>query len=274
MSEQIELFTPAVAHKEKALGALQRFAIGEAKGHVESARQIDAYLADLGTLTLAVDVLLSLGIRPKTKPSSLARVWARIQRTGTDLPRPVRCVVEALLCERIVQLLPGDFCEFLDSNAKRLHVGTCYLVLNRPEQAHKKLLHSLSSHPAESYPRLWGYFADASFLPRRREEANSGYLRALLMDPQAVDVDRLKRPDLRCVVDDLRAQHEEETARGCSRFTPGWKQCCRFPGEAPGWPGSSERGGSIIVRSCCCIRPSAITKLSPACASTSPGSTE
>lgn len=213
VGRQIELFTPALKHKEKALEALRRFAIAEGKGQLESARQIDPYLAELGTLTQAADFLLSLGIHAKTKPGGLARAWARVQQAGTYLPRTVCSVVESLLCGRIVQLLPEDDCGFVDPKQERLHVGACYLVLNCPGDAHRRLLDYLTRHREEPQARLWGYFGDASFLLKRHEECNSGYLRGLVMDPQAVDLERLQHPDLRRILESLRRQHDEETAR-------------------------------------------------------------
>jgi hypothetical protein len=60
---------------------------------------------------------------------------------------------------------------------------------------------------------LWGYFGDACHLLKRHDESNSGYVRALFMDPQRVDIAMLKSPELRQIYEDLASRRGDEVAR-------------------------------------------------------------
>lgn len=213
LTKQINLFTPAIAYKEKALDAMQRFALKEAQNHLKTAQQIDPYLADLDTLSRAVEFLLDLSVQPKTKTSGLTRAWRKVCEARKSVPRAVHSVLESLICNRVLQLLPPDYCDYVDSKTRTLHIAYCYLVLNRPDEAHKKLLDYLTSHPDETHACLWGYFGDASYQLKRHEESKSGYLRAFFMDPQSVDLERLQNPQLQQIYKNLCRQHPEETAR-------------------------------------------------------------
>lgn len=213
MPEQIELFSAAIAHKQKALEALQRFAFRKAKTQLEIAREIDPYLADLATLLQATKWLLNRGVHAKSKPPGLLKAWHRVEKARTALPCAVHAIVEPLICELMVQCLPPDYTDFIDPKEKTLHIGYCYVALNRFEEAHEKLLDYLTAHAAESHPRLWGYFGDAAYKLNRRDESNSGYLRALFIDAQSVDMARLRHPGLQRIYRDLRRRHIQETAR-------------------------------------------------------------
>ena len=213
MTYQPDLFSAAVEHKRKALDALQRFAFRQAKTELETAHAIDPYLADIESLLQSAEFLAKLGIDLGSKSSALARAWDKVREARDALPRAVHSGVETLICERLAQCLPPDYSDFVDSARKTLHVGYCWLILNRPKEAHSRLLAYLTSHLNDSYPELWGYFGDASYQLNRREESNSGYLRALFMNPQAVDLEQIRHPGLQRIVEDLRSQHPEETAR-------------------------------------------------------------
>lgn len=213
MTAQIELFTVAIEHKEKALDAMRRFALPQAKAELQVAQEIDPSLADVRTLMQATEFLTELGLNAKTRSSGLARAWQKIEEARAGLSRATHALTESLICDRVVQCLPADYSEFVDPKEKTLHVGYCYLVLNRFEAAHRKLLDYLTSHYKKSHPRLWGYFGDACYKLNRHDECNSGYLRALFMDAQAVDIERLRYPNLQGVFDELRRQYPDETAR-------------------------------------------------------------
>ncbi len=213
MSKQIDLFTAAIGHKQKALKELHRLALTRARTELETAQEIDPYLADLKTLLEATEFLLTLGIHPKTRSSGLTRAWQKVQEVRSALPRAVHSVAETLICERAITCLPPDYSDFVDPERKILHIGYCYLVLNRFEEAHKTLLDYLTAHPEESHPELWGYFGDASYQLKRHKEWNGGYLRALFMDAQMVDMERIQHPELKRIFEELRRQHPEETAR-------------------------------------------------------------
>lgn len=225
---QISLFTPAIEHKERALQAMRHLKLEEARKELLTAKEIDPSLADLGMLIAGVEFLFGLSINSRTRPKGLAQAWRRLHETKDPsatapikMSRALHSFLESLLCQRVLELLPPDYCDFSAPDTQTLHVGYCYLALGQTEMAHKKLLDYLStslktgftSRPDESHPILWGYFGDASYLLNRHEESNSGYVRALFMDPQSADMRMLKNPDLRRIYHELSAQHEAEIAR-------------------------------------------------------------
>ncbi len=213
MPDQLGLFSVTVDHKQSALDCLQRFDLPQAKTELETASEIDFYLADVQTLLQCTNFLIDLGLSPHSKAASLAKAWLELQKESANLNAAARSFLETLICERIVQIVPNDFAGFTDAD-ETLHVGYCFLVLNQPEQAYRKLLDFLTSRPSdESYPQLWGYFGDACYRLNHREECNSGYLCALFMQPQAVDLAQLAHPDLKRILEELCVQHDEETAR-------------------------------------------------------------
>ena len=65
MGTQIELFTVAIEHKEKALDAMRRFALPQAKAELQVAQEIDPSLADVKTLLQATEFLTELGLNAK-----------------------------------------------------------------------------------------------------------------------------------------------------------------------------------------------------------------
>ncbi len=230
MSEQIGLFTPAIEHKQQALDAIKQFSFPEAKNHLEIAKEIDPYLADLNTLARAVDFLLNLGIHQETEPTGLAQAWEKVKNARTTQARAMNNIMESWLCERIVEFLPQDFCDYVDTKQSTLHIGYCYLILNRPEEAHKKLLNYLTSRSDEIHPRLWGYYGDAAYKLNSHKDSNSGYLRALFMDVQSVDLDSLHHPQIRKIYSELCRQHPEETARALLPINSWFRGILHIPG--------------------------------------------
>ena len=65
MTIQIELFTVAIEHMEKALDAMRRFALPQAKAELRVAQEIDPSLADVKTLLQATEFLTELGLNAK-----------------------------------------------------------------------------------------------------------------------------------------------------------------------------------------------------------------
>ncbi|MFQ5649518.1 MAG: hypothetical protein ACE5IY_06210 [bacterium] len=210
---QINLFTAAVEHKQKALDYLQHFSLAQARAELEAAQNIDPYLADIKTLQQAVDTLLEQGINADSEVSTLAGVWEALRGRGPSLTRTVRTIVERLICQQIVRLVAAEYCDFVVPEKETLHIGYCCLVLERPQDAHRVLLEYLTAHPESLHARLWGYFGDAATLLQYDEEANTGYLHALFVDVQAVDMEFLQSPELRRVYKMLRREHDDLVSR-------------------------------------------------------------
>jgi tetratricopeptide (TPR) repeat protein len=210
---QISLFTPAIDHKERALAAMRHLALEEALKALRASKQIDPSLADLDMLIQAAEFLHHLGVNPKTRVPGLASAWQHLTEARSTMSRAQHSVLESLICQHVLELLPPDYCDYAAPESRTLHIGYCYLVLSHPEAAHKKLLDYLTSRPSDFHPALWGYFGDACHLLKRHDESNSGYVRALFMDPQRVDIAMLKSPELRQIYEDLASRRGDEVAR-------------------------------------------------------------
>ena len=213
MPNQINLFTPAIEHKQAALDAMQNFSFSEAKAELEIALEIDPYLADLFTLLQAVDFLLQADVHAGTDASGLVRAWKKLRQQRGTLPRPVSSVAETTICQRVLHVLPSDTSGFVDTEEKELHSGACYLILQRYEEAYDKLLYYLTAHTDEANARLWGYFGDACLKLMRHGEANIGYVRALFTDAQVVDMERLQQQDLKRFYRELIREFGEKTGK-------------------------------------------------------------
>ena len=146
MSDQIELITAAITHKQNALDALKRLSLQETKTQLKIALDIDPYLADVKTLLQTVEYLLKLRVRPNTQAPGLAKAWCQMQASRDALPSAVYRILETRLYERILELLPVDDSDFVDVQEQTLHIGYGCLVLDRFEEAHDKLLDYLTTH--------------------------------------------------------------------------------------------------------------------------------
>jgi len=221
MVDQLELFSGAIEHKQAALAALQNFELQQAKTELQVAYGIDPYLADLGVLQKTVDVLLHFKLDTGSSPARLAQAWRSVRQPAADLPHIAQSIIEPLICARVIELLPKQYTGFADADGNVLHVGYCHQVLHQYVAAYEKLLDYLTAHSGEEHPVLWGVFGDVSYKLNHFEESNGGYLRALLMDPQAVDPGRFQHPGLQRIYKELQEQHSEQIARALTPIQ-GW----------------------------------------------------
>lgn len=209
---QQSLFPDAFEVQTRAMVALERLDLEEALRCVEEARARDPGLVNLETMAAAIRWLRAeLGAGP-IADELLADAFAivpedcrsgRIERaTGDWIDR----VIARWWLER-----NGRARGFV-GEGRRLHCGALLLVLGKAGDALPLLRESLAAGLDER-AELWGYFADACVACERLEEANGGYVRALLLSAREADLHRLRHPRLAALLDELRSAHAEDEAR-------------------------------------------------------------
>lgn len=208
---QRSLFPDAFEVQERALAALERFDLAAARDAIEEARARDPGLPELASWTEGIAWLhRELGAGPVTA-DCLAAAFALVpeeRRAGRMGPAAAERIDQALARHG---LACAGARAFLDAE-ERLHRGALLLVLGRSEEALGLLRESLAGG-RDGRADLWLALSEACHACERTDEASAATVRALLLDAQAADLDRLRHAPLRATLDALRARHAEAEAR-------------------------------------------------------------
>jgi hypothetical protein len=209
---QRSLFPDAFEVQEQALAALDALDLAAARRGLEEARVRDPELPELASWSACIGWLSRELGEGSVDDDGLAAAFARVpeehQRGAIDGAAAQR--IDAVIA-RLALARGGPPGAFLDG-AKRVHRGALLLVANRAQEAIGLLRESLAEG-CDGRADVWGYFADACHALERADEANAGYVRALLLGAGEADLHRLRHARLRSLLDELRARHPEEEAR-------------------------------------------------------------
>lgn len=183
------LFPDAFEIQTRALAQLDRLDHEGALRLVEEARAQDPDLVNLGSLHEAL-----LWLRHELGGESVSdEILALLFVTVPEACRNGQLSVEAatLVDEVIARqgLARAGARAFLDPD-ETVHRGALLLVLRRAGEAHALLRETLGTDDGRG--DLWAAFAEASHSLERLDEANAGYVRALLLCPRAVEPFRLR----------------------------------------------------------------------------------
>lgn len=99
--------------------------------------------------------------------------------------------------------------EFVD-RAATVPWARVLLLVGQPTSAYRSLVGLVPRHPRADLSWVLG---DAAWLADRPTESNAAFVRALVLDPQAIDCFRLQHTALRKCYEQLREQHDPPTAR-------------------------------------------------------------
>lgn len=222
MTQQLDMIDEAaIRHKMKAIKALHRLQFDPFRTELLRAIRIQPYMADLRTLK-SVGEYLKNRFRPGLGvPNFLAQVWYDIPAavTRNELTPGMGRYTESLLTRIAqVQKVPTGS-PFIDKKEK-LHRSCLMMSAGNYETARKLLLETLTStHPLRA--DLWGYYGDINILLGYQEEARAAYLRALVLQPQQLDLFRLQDKELRRLCNTL--SQKRSPVEACSLlFTHGW----------------------------------------------------
>jgi tetratricopeptide (TPR) repeat protein len=211
MAIQRSLFPDAFEVQERALVALEAFDLAAARRAIEDARERDPGLPELPSWFEGIAWLhRELGDGPVSE-ECLAAAFALVheERRAGRLSRAGAERIDQALARHA--LARAGTRAFLDAD-ERLHRGALLSVLGRSEEALVLVRESLSEN-REGRADLWCALGDACHASERADEANAAYVRALLLDPDAADLDRLRHARLGAFLDELRARHPEPAAR-------------------------------------------------------------
>ena len=220
--DQLDLFSEADAHLENAHNALLKVDFTGAKKELQIARSINPFLANLDATANVVDYFQKFHKKAKNTAEALAAVFQ-------DIPEAVQksrlLVREAEMVEQVMAQMAIKQVKvskpFVDG-AKILHWGYCYAVNRQFSKAEKVYKETLQS-PKEQRADLWGYYGDLCHMTSDQRQANSAYIRSLLLNPQEIDMFRMKSSAIRQLHRQLLEQHKDAEARSLLLFE-GWSQ--------------------------------------------------
>ena len=211
MLVQRSFFPDAHEVHAHAFAALEELDLAAAHRLVEKARADDPLLANLEPLREALSWLLRESGPEPVSDELLALLFASVPaaRAAGELTPAAAAMVDQALARQGLRR-PGASAEFLDPE-RSLHRGALLLVLGRAREALPLLRESLArlGHRAD----LWAAYGDACHALERHDEANSAYVRSLLLGATEVDLFRLRHPDLCALRDELVPLHGEACAR-------------------------------------------------------------
>jgi len=220
MNRQLSFFSSAVDHLQNAYNAIECLEFERAKEELTVAKEIDSYISTLDTTAKLIDFFEAQHRQYHDLPTFLARTW---QSIPTACKQHKLHPGEAELADDYLTKIVQKHCNansiFIDGE-EILHWGCCYLIDAKYEQARKLLLDTVTtSHPLRA--DLWGYYGDACIACQRPDEALAAYLRAVVIDPQNLDLYRIQNEDIKALFAYLLKQHPEPQARALLLFD-GW----------------------------------------------------
>jgi len=218
--DQLNFFSQADDNLEKAQTALVELDFSTAKKELQLARSINPFLPNQEALQEVIQYFSRFHNKWKGTAEALAAIFL-------DLPEAVR---KKRLLLRQAEMVEQFMAQMAMRQVKRnkpfvdrgqvLHWGYCFMVIRQFEQAEKIFKESLSALTNQRAD-IWGYYADLCYLLNDQRQAHSAYIRSLLIDPQAIDLFRIKFSALKHLYLELLEQHSEAEARGLLLFE-GW----------------------------------------------------
>ncbi len=228
---QAQLFSPALDYKEQALQHMLAFEWADAFESLKIAYDLDPYLADLELLSRLCEFAQQEGERFKSSTQKAVWLWhaadeALLQKNlneaeATSLRR---------FLARHVLMKSESKAEAFAAKDKTLPRGVCHLVLENWQAAHDELLNWVTQHAGAVTPRDWGYLGDAATALKLWNEANLAYVRALFLDPHAIDRLTFKHAQLTIALQRLEMRYEDQTlARALWPFDAWRRQIIQIP---------------------------------------------
>lgn len=217
MNNQLSIFSIAIPYLHDADLALAEMDFENAEDLLNTAKSIDPTMNNLDSTIKICRFLKTNFNKTSDTKKFLAKMWQKIPKAVKQnhlLPSEGKHA-DRILSKIAFQKLKHDS-EFIDPE-QALHWACCYFINEQTSEAHKLLLHTLTTnHPNRA--DLWGYYGDVCFQLERYREVNSAYLRALIIDPQALDMFRLNHKELSQLYFRLIQTYPDQEARALLLF--------------------------------------------------------
>ncbi|MBN1895774.1 hypothetical protein JW906_14885 [bacterium] len=219
MNEQTSLFSEA----ESLIGDAEQAAVDLdfhlAERTMRRAGEIDPYLSNLQSYLRIFRYLKSERKRNPGTPDFITAVWHGLPKSvaAHALTAAESRIIEGYL-DRIAEKNLASKSPFVD-RGKTL-ARACLFIHRLPERAHRELLDLVCGRYA-GRSDLWAYYGDACRVLNRTAEADAAYCRALLNDPLAVDLFRIRSEGLRRLFARLLQDHSGQEAAALL-FIHGW----------------------------------------------------
>jgi tetratricopeptide (TPR) repeat protein len=225
--DQMDLFSQADEHLEKTMQALLETDFSAARKELQNARSINPFLPNLDATLHMIDFFQKFHKKAKNTAEALAALFDAIPEAvakGTLLLREAE-LIEDTMAKMALQNVKMSK-PFLDAG-KHLHWGYCHL-LNRQFGKAEKAFKETLNQPKEQRADLWGYYGDLCHVQNDQRQAQSAYIRALLLDPQELDMYRLRHNGLKQLYRDLLQDKKEPEARSLLLFEAWHKELFTF----------------------------------------------
>ncbi len=208
---QAQLFSPALDYKERALQHMIALEWPEAFENLKVAYDLDAYLADLELLSRLCEFAQHEGGRFKASTPKAVGLWHSADEALLEqrLSEAEVTQMRRILARHLLAKNSGTG-EGFSAKDKTLPRGVCHLVLENWQAAHEDLLNWVTQHPERVMPRDWGYLGDAATALKLWQEANLAYVRALFLDPLAIDRLTFKHAQLNIALQRLEMRYEDQ----------------------------------------------------------------
>lgn len=226
---QAQLFSPAIDYKERALQHMLALEWADAFESLKIAFDLDPYLADLELLSRLCDFAQHEELRVKSSAQKAVGLWrsADDALASSHLNAAEVTNLRRLLARHLLMKSESSR-EAFTLKDKTLPRGLCHLVLENWQAAHEDLLNWVTAQ-AEAL-REWGYLGDAATALKLWNEANLAYVRALFLDPHAIDLLTFKHQQLRLALERLELRHEDRVfARSFWPFDAWRRQIIQIP---------------------------------------------
>lgn len=193
---------------EQALVALRDLDIPKAEELVRRARAAQPNLVNLDLVAAASEYLRDALPGP-AEPDACAATLVAIPKDidAGRLREDVGNFVDQVLARYLMRMDPDG--PFVD-HAASVPWARVLLLVGQPDVAHRNLAELVALHPRAD---LWWALGDAALGVDRETEANAAFVRALVLDPQAVDCFRLQHKALLRCYQQLRERHDGPSAR-------------------------------------------------------------
>lgn len=218
---QLSLFPDGSEHLQQAFQAFQRLELREAWAALERARALDARMLGLASLEAALVWLEERGIEHPPGAARAAELFAELGPACErgELERRTALSLSEILARHALRTVGAEV--DLQGAAARVPGCVLRLALGQVDAAVGELRELLGEGEGRCRADLWAALGDARQSQERFEEASEAYVRALLLDAQALDLLRLRQPELAALHGVLAATHGSATARELL-FPHGW----------------------------------------------------